>query len=121
MCVCADFVYTNTLHDVLVVSNSSYSSCSTSVPLKTYTTGNDSVIVPFGVSYYICGTFGHCDGGQKMFVTATSPGGGTSPPPVATPTTTPASTAHRDRNVAASCGFVVVALVASSFVVLLTS
>lgn len=119
--MCADFVYTNTLHDVLVVSNSSYTSCSTSVPLKTYTTGNDSVILPLGVSYFICGTFGHCDAGQKMFVIATAPAGGSSPPPVATPTATPASTAHRDRNSAASCGFVVVALVASSFVVLLTS
>lgn len=119
--MCAGFVYTNSLHDVLAVTNSSYTSCSTSVPLKTYTTGNDNVILPLGVSYYICGTFGHCDGGQKLFVNATAPAGGSSPPPVATPTTTLASTAHRDRNFAASCGFVVVALVASSFVVLLTS
>ncbi|KAF8036583.1 hypothetical protein BT93_C2338 [Corymbia citriodora subsp. variegata] len=82
-------------HDVAVVSESDFSSCSTSVnPLATppvnYTLSAN------GTVYFICTHDSHCSQGQKLSVTVGTASGPTASPPGTTPsppgTTTPPST-----------------------------
>lgn len=49
------------------VNPSNFRSCNISTPIRTYSTGNDSIIIKIpGHYYYICGFQGHCQAGQKV-------------------------------------------------------
>ncbi|GMN46646.1 hypothetical protein TIFTF001_015829 [Ficus carica] len=44
-----------------------YKACNASLPLESYTTGNDSItITARRHHFFICGVPGHCQGGQKV-------------------------------------------------------
>ncbi|KAK6164670.1 hypothetical protein DH2020_001534 [Rehmannia glutinosa] len=61
------FEYDPRFHNVVQVSRSEFHSCNASVPLSTYATGNDSIVIrSSGHYYYICGFVGHCQAGQKV-------------------------------------------------------
>ncbi|KAL6500478.1 hypothetical protein OROHE_025844 [Orobanche hederae] len=61
------FKYDPGFHNVMRVSRSDFRSCNVTVPISTYTTGNDSIVIPgSGHYYYICGFVGHCEAGQKV-------------------------------------------------------
>jgi hypothetical protein len=66
------FTYSASVHDVLQVTSSSYASCTTSSPIKTYDSGNDSISITAGTTYFICGTPTHCPAGQKVTITTTN-------------------------------------------------
>lgn len=84
------FTYTSTSHDVLEVSESAYTSCSTSNALSTYNGGDNTIpLNSTGARYFICGFTGHCSGGMKVGinVTAASSNSTQSPPPPSTNST----------------------------------
>ncbi|KAM7485559.1 hypothetical protein LguiA_001568 [Lonicera macranthoides] len=61
------FTYLPTYHNVMQVTNAAYKSCNSSAPIATYRTGNDSITVTTGGHhYFLCGTPGHCQIGQKV-------------------------------------------------------
>ncbi|XP_026410931.1 mavicyanin-like [Papaver somniferum] len=62
------FVYNPKYHNVLQVTSQDYESCTTTSPLATYTTGNDSIQIKGDDThyYFICGVPGHCKIGQKV-------------------------------------------------------
>ncbi|XP_026400083.1 mavicyanin-like [Papaver somniferum] len=64
------FVYNPKYHNVLQVTSQDYESCTTTSPLATYTTGNDSVQIKGDDThyYFICGFPGHCKIGQKVAI-----------------------------------------------------
>ncbi|KAJ0113454.1 hypothetical protein Patl1_01608 [Pistacia atlantica] len=64
------FNYDPSLHNVVVVDENGYNSCSSSPSSKTYATGKDKVKLSKGRNYFICGIPGHCDGGLKIAVDA---------------------------------------------------
>lgn len=77
----AVFTYDSS-HDVLEVTKASYDSCGTNNPIKTYTSGNDTIpLTSVGQRYFICGKAGHClQGGMKLevdTVAASNPSPGT--------------------------------------------
>lgn len=71
----AVFTYAKAYHNVLQVNAADYASCNTSNPMMTYATGNDTVAIKGGLSYFICGTPAHCPAGQKISVNASGTGG----------------------------------------------
>ena len=71
----AVFTYAKAYHNVLQVNSADYTSCNTSNPMKTYATGNDTVAITGGMSYFICGTPTHCPAGQKISVNASGASG----------------------------------------------
>ncbi|KAL5222211.1 hypothetical protein ABZP36_026924 [Zizania latifolia] len=82
------FKYTRGRHDVVEVSKADYDSCSSSTPVATFNSGDDTVPLTAAVTrYFICGIPGHCDAGMKVaikVVDAATPGGSnTAPPPMA--------------------------------------
>lgn len=49
------------------VTHAMYQSCNATVPLDSYTTGNDTItITTKGHHFFICGIPGHCQAGQKV-------------------------------------------------------
>ncbi|KAM3377643.1 hypothetical protein P3S68_010056 [Capsicum galapagoense] len=62
------FNYPKGVHNVVIVDKANYDNCKSSG--KTYKSGNDRVTLDRGTTYFICGIAGHCDGGQKIAVTA---------------------------------------------------
>ncbi|CAO2189876.1 unnamed protein product [Urochloa humidicola] len=64
------FEYSRAAHNVLEVSKADHDSCSSSSPLATFTTGDDTIPLPAGgvTRYFICGVPGHCDAGMKLAV-----------------------------------------------------
>uniref|UniRef100_A0A803Q2B7 Phytocyanin domain-containing protein n=2 Tax=Cannabis sativa TaxID=3483 RepID=A0A803Q2B7_CANSA len=61
------FEYNAQFHNVMRVTHAMYKTCNASLPLETYTTGNDSItITTQGHHFYMCGVPGHCQGGQKV-------------------------------------------------------
>jgi len=66
----AVFDYSPAAHNVLVVSLADYVICNTLSPIAKYASGQDTVTIPAGPSYYICGTPTHCESGQKFNITA---------------------------------------------------
>eukprot|EP00253_Pinus_taeda_P000872 PITA_00872 len=90
------FKYTPGTHTVLVVNKAAYDSCTTSNPLATHTSGNDSITLDStGAKYYICGITGHCSAGMKVTITvgaaSASKKNGTAPSP--SPARSPSSSA----------------------------
>ncbi|XP_006349763.1 mavicyanin-like [Solanum tuberosum] len=63
------FVYDKTQNNVLRVSLHDYHNCNAANPIRSYSSGNDSItIMGPGHYYYICGFPGHCLTGQKVDV-----------------------------------------------------
>ncbi|CAN6677116.1 unnamed protein product [Malus baccata var. baccata] len=61
------FEYNSQFHNVIRVTHAMYQSCNASVPLDSYSTGNDSItITTKGHHFYMCGVPGHCKAGQKV-------------------------------------------------------
>ncbi|KAK2976274.1 hypothetical protein RJ640_019757 [Escallonia rubra] len=61
------FEYHTQFHNVMQVSHSDYRSCNTTTPVKTYSTGKDSIAIwAPGHYYFLCGFPGHCQAGQKV-------------------------------------------------------
>ncbi|XP_015087511.1 mavicyanin-like [Solanum pennellii] len=61
------FVYDKTQNNVLRVSLSDFHNCNAANPIRSYSSGNDSItIMGPGHYYYICGFPGHCQTGQKV-------------------------------------------------------
>ncbi|XVF66683.1 hypothetical protein PTKIN_Ptkin10aG0056900 [Pterospermum kingtungense] len=88
------FEYHTQFHNVLQVTDRMYEACNVSAPLATYTTGNDSIsITAKGHHYFLCGTPGHCQAGQKVDINTlgTSDTTPTPAPSVAVPASSPSS------------------------------
>ncbi|XP_062108384.1 mavicyanin [Humulus lupulus] len=61
------FEYNAQFHNVMRVTHAMYKTCNASLPLETYTTGNDTITIKTrGHHFYMCGVPGHCQGGQKV-------------------------------------------------------
>ncbi|RDX93234.1 hypothetical protein CR513_24533, partial [Mucuna pruriens] len=67
----AVFYYNSSLHNVVTVDEGGYNSCSTSPESKTYESGNDSIKLAPGTTYFICTFPGHCQAGMKYAAIAT--------------------------------------------------
>ncbi|XP_057458103.1 mavicyanin-like [Lotus japonicus] len=83
------FTYSSSLHGVDEVDESSYKSCSTSSPIKTYSDGNTKVaLTKAGTLYFICPTPGHCtsSGGMKVQIKVVAASSTTPSPTPTTPT-----------------------------------
>jgi hypothetical protein len=65
----AVFTYPSLVHDVLQVNATSYANCITANPIKSYHSGNDSVLIVANTTLFICGSPGHCGLGQKVNIT----------------------------------------------------
>ncbi|KAM0885644.1 hypothetical protein ACQ4PT_030213 [Festuca glaucescens] len=56
-------------HDVVVVDERSFASCSVPGNAPTFTSGDDKVsLTKAGKWFFICGVEGHCQGGMKLAV-----------------------------------------------------
>ncbi|KAJ4953070.1 hypothetical protein NE237_029902 [Protea cynaroides] len=76
-----------TTHSVDTVNSIDYDNCTTSSPLKSHKSGNDSIILSStGPMYFICPTTYHCNEGMKFAVNVLA-----SNSTSATPTTPPSS------------------------------
>ncbi|XVF66684.1 hypothetical protein PTKIN_Ptkin10aG0056900 [Pterospermum kingtungense] len=78
----------------IIITDRMYEACNVSAPLATYTTGNDSIsITAKGHHYFLCGTPGHCQAGQKVDINTlgTSDTTPTPAPSVAVPASSPSS------------------------------
>ncbi|KAH7845699.1 hypothetical protein Vadar_005021 [Vaccinium darrowii] len=76
---------------VLQVTEEDYIICNTSKPIKAYNDGNTKIPLDrSGPFYFISGTEGNCEKGQKVVVTVLSPKHGHAHPPVASPSLAPA-------------------------------
>ena len=63
----SEFEYSSQFHNVMRVTHAMYRSCNASVPLETFSTGNDSYTVKTkGHHFFMCGVPGHCQAGQKV-------------------------------------------------------
>lgn len=72
------FEYNSLFHSVLEVSRDAYESCNTQSPMKSYTTGKDSITLESSdPRYFICGAPGHCQMGMKLEIRTN--GAGNSP------------------------------------------
>ncbi|KAF5465681.1 hypothetical protein F2P56_015663 [Juglans regia] len=61
------FEYNAQFHNVMRVTHAMYKTCNVSIPLDTFTTGNDSItITSKGHHFFFCGVPGHCQAGQKV-------------------------------------------------------
>ncbi|KAF6164915.1 hypothetical protein GIB67_017118 [Kingdonia uniflora] len=94
------FEYNAQYHNVMQVTHADYTSCNASAPFKTYTTGNDSIIImKKGHYYYFCGIPGHCQEGQKVDIrvskltSSIAPGMSPSPAPSMVSVPSPKNTA----------------------------
>ncbi|KAM1104019.1 hypothetical protein ACFX2I_012408 [Malus domestica] len=86
------FEYNPQLHNVIRVTHAMYRSCNASLPLDSYTTGNDTItITTRGHYFYMCGVPGHCQAGQKVDINAMRHPSSAAPTPSAlAPPTVPA-------------------------------
>lgn len=79
----AVFEYSPGYHNVMRVTSDAFKSCdvSTTNPLETFNTGNDSIkINNYGHHFFICGFPGHCQKGQKVDINVIR-ASSTNPPP----------------------------------------
>jgi plastocyanin len=89
------FKYSPAAHDVVEVTKAGYDSCSSSGPIATFNSGDDTVpLAAIGTRYFICGFPGHCAAGMKLAVkveaAAAAPGGSsTTPSPSPSPAALP--------------------------------
>ncbi|KAI3859166.1 hypothetical protein MKW92_047162 [Papaver armeniacum] len=96
------FTYNTQYHNVMQVTHPQYQACNATAPLKTFTTGNDSItITRNGHYFYLCGIPGHCQSGQKVDIrvarlttaSATSPAASPSDAPTISPAGSPKNSA----------------------------
>ncbi|XP_044494385.1 stellacyanin-like [Mangifera indica] len=67
------FTYKNQFHNVEQVTQKNYASCIATSPIASYSSGNDSITLKtIGRKYFICGTPGHCQLGQKFGINVTA-------------------------------------------------
>ncbi|XP_027339407.1 basic blue protein-like [Abrus precatorius] len=64
------FSYSPAAHNVVKVDEAGYNSCTASEGSKTYQSGNDTIKLCPGKSFFICTFPGHCQGGMKIAVNA---------------------------------------------------
>uniref|UniRef100_A0A0E0QE49 Phytocyanin domain-containing protein n=1 Tax=Oryza rufipogon TaxID=4529 RepID=A0A0E0QE49_ORYRU len=63
------FKYSPAAHDVVEVNKADYDSCSSSSPISTFNSGDDTIpLAAIGTRYFICGFPGHCTAGMKVAV-----------------------------------------------------
>ncbi|EPS63675.1 hypothetical protein M569_11118, partial [Genlisea aurea] len=63
------FQYNSNFHNVVRVTHRNYNACNATTPYATWTSGNDSFLIPRpGHFYFICGFTHHCEAGQKLDV-----------------------------------------------------
>lgn len=68
----AVFVYNTEYHNVMQVTHKDFRSCNATSPIVTYTSGSDSITVKRpGDFFFICGSPGHCQAGQKVDIRVT--------------------------------------------------
>ncbi|KAL5864022.1 hypothetical protein ACOSQ3_001536 [Xanthoceras sorbifolium] len=61
------FLYDNKLHYMLQVTQQNFNSCNVTSPIAKYTSGHDRIIVnKLGHFYFVCGSPGHCNNGEKF-------------------------------------------------------
>ncbi|KAI3979047.1 hypothetical protein MKX01_016222 [Papaver californicum] len=96
------FTYNTQYHNVMQVTHPEYQACNATAPLKTFTTGNDSItITRNGHYYYLCSIPGHCQSGQKVDIrvalltsaSASSPAASPSDAPTKSPASFPKNSA----------------------------
>ncbi|KAL5221196.1 hypothetical protein ABZP36_025909 [Zizania latifolia] len=83
-----EFKYSPSMHDVVEVSKADYDACSSSTPIATFNSGDDTIPLPAaGTRYFICGVGNHCNNGMKITVKveAAATGSNPAPPPMAPP------------------------------------
>lgn len=97
------FNYNPKFHNVMQVTHDEYKSCNATSPTATYTTGNDSItITTRGHHWFLCGTPGHCQAGQKVDINVRKAPAPVAPPPSVSPAPTPAPMAPAPAPSAAS-------------------
>ncbi|XP_020584565.1 mavicyanin-like [Phalaenopsis equestris] len=61
------FRYDKQIHNVVQVDKKGYHKCNAAKPIAGFNTGHDSVTIRSDEHlYFICGTPGHCEAGQKL-------------------------------------------------------
>ena len=65
------FNYETGLHSVLQVDATAYEDCMKDSYIHMFTSGNDSVVLKEGRTWFICGVNDHCENGQKLHITVT--------------------------------------------------
>lgn len=108
------------------VTHAMYRSCNASVPLETFSTGNDSYTIKTkGHHFFLCGVPGHCQAGQKVDINVPRNSSSTAPTPsaLASPTVPAATTLAPTISKAAApleafkCRFVMFGVLIAVFVV----
>ncbi|KAI3860502.1 hypothetical protein MKX03_017884 [Papaver bracteatum] len=133
------FEYNPQMHNVVQVNYTDYKNCDTARPIRTLTSGNDTIpIKRKGHYFYICGIPGHCAMGQRVDIrvvthvtqtppTADEPSSPSVPTPSADSAPTPSPSADSapapspkknsavtiSKGLIGKFGFVVLAVVAS--------
>ncbi|KAI3864012.1 hypothetical protein MKW98_031604 [Papaver atlanticum] len=93
------FTYNTQYHNVMQVTHPEYQACNATAPLKTFTTGNDSItITRNGHYYYLCGIPGHCQSGQKVDIRVARLTTASATSPAASPSNAPANTPASPKN-----------------------
>ncbi|KAL6191160.1 hypothetical protein ACLB2K_037551 [Fragaria x ananassa] len=97
------FTYNAQFHNVLRVTHAMYRSCNVSVPLESFSTGNDSITIKTkGHHFFVCGVPGHCQSGQKVDINVRNAPIAATPSALPSPTTiTAAKTPAPSPNMAA--------------------
>ncbi|XP_020221931.1 basic blue protein [Cajanus cajan] len=65
-----EFNYNPSIHNVVVVDEAGYNSCSASKGSKKYQSGHDHINLAKGGNYFICTFPGHCQADMKIAVNA---------------------------------------------------
>ncbi|KAL5541603.1 hypothetical protein UlMin_009313 [Ulmus minor] len=61
------FEYSPQFHNVMRLTHAMYRACNVSMPMETYTSGNDTITIKTrGHHFFVCGVPGHCQSGQKV-------------------------------------------------------
>ncbi|BAT86794.1 hypothetical protein VIGAN_05010800 [Vigna angularis var. angularis] len=64
------FNYNPTYHNVVIVDEAGYNTCTAGEGSKTYQSGHDSITLAKGTNYFICTFDGHCEAKMKIAATA---------------------------------------------------
>lgn len=100
------FVYGAQFHNVLRVTHAMYRSCNASVPIESFSTGNDSITIKTkGHHFFLCGVPGHCQAGQKVDINVRNSSTAPTPSALPSPTEIAAKTPAPSPNMAASLKF----------------
>ncbi|KAL8139564.1 hypothetical protein V2J09_005585 [Rumex salicifolius] len=68
------FIYVQRFHNVMQVSQDAYEACNASFPISIHTSGSDSIVITgYGHHFFVCGSPGHCQLGQKVDINVIPP------------------------------------------------